>query len=56
MRFIPEHWLELAASNRGLIVYAREIPDPEPRAVPLSRKPSPEKGKVPSLVKVRPAA
>ncbi len=54
MRFIPEHWLELAAWNRGLVVYAREIPDPEPRG--LSRESKPETCKVPLLPRIRPAA
>ena len=54
MQFIPAHWLEFAAWNRGLIVYSREIPDPEPRAVCVSQKP--ENCKVPLLSRIRPAA
>ena len=54
MQFIPEHWLELAAWHPGLMVYAREIP--EPRAIVLSPESSPKKWKVPSPLTIRPAA
>ena len=56
MQFVPVHWLELAAWNRGLIVYARKMPDPEPRAVSVSRPSKPEKCKLPISSRIRPAA
>ena len=46
VHFIPAHWVELAAWNPGLIVYAREIPDLE----------WPENCKEPISPAIRPAA
>jgi len=54
--FIPVDWLERAAWFRGLVVYAREIPDREPRTVPVSPQSKLEKCKLPLSFRIRPAA
>jgi len=55
-QFVPRHWLELACWHRPMVVYARPMPVPEPRAVALSHETKPENCKVPLLPRIRPAA
>jgi len=52
--FVAAYWLELAAWHRGLVVYAREIPDLERWAFPAVAKP--ENCKRPISPGIRPAA